>query len=253
MSSSTSSLSILTTVPVTMSPSSNSTIVPAIASASDVPPRSSATTCLGWYSPASSKVPISGAVMVSSGMECRSLLSGQKRSPLVYNLSHQQELRVVEVRWAGGVVTRRHRPQAGHLDAGGGHEAHLARGEAGGPQAETRVAPGGVLDRGDLVVDPGVGVEGVTLLEVPDGEVGGEARHRQLPSPAHGAGHPGDNRLFPPPAEKAEAALAQADRSVEASSDKGQAPRVAPHPPPFARRGEKRSGDVDADAFNAET
>ena len=44
MSSSTSSLSILTTRPVTMSPSSNSTIVASTASANDCPPRSSNTT-----------------------------------------------------------------------------------------------------------------------------------------------------------------------------------------------------------------
>src|ERR1044072_6474349 len=57
MSSSTSSLSTLTTVPVTMSPSSNSTIVPEIASANDIPPRSSLTTAMGWYSPSASVPP----------------------------------------------------------------------------------------------------------------------------------------------------------------------------------------------------
>ena len=46
MSSSTSSLSILTTLPVTMSPSSNSTMVASTASANDCPPRSSKTTGL---------------------------------------------------------------------------------------------------------------------------------------------------------------------------------------------------------------
>src|SRR5581483_5023853 len=57
MSSSTSSLSTLTTVPVTMSPSSNSTMVPEMASANDMPPRSSLTTCIGWYSPSESVQP----------------------------------------------------------------------------------------------------------------------------------------------------------------------------------------------------
>src|SRR5437879_5084067 len=57
MSRSTSSLSTFTTVPVTMSPSSNSTIVPEMASANDMPPRSSLTTCIGWYSPSASLPP----------------------------------------------------------------------------------------------------------------------------------------------------------------------------------------------------
>src|SRR5205807_1801517 len=57
MSRSTSSLSTLTTVPVTMSPSSNSTMVPEMASANDMPPRSSLTTCIGWYSPSASLPP----------------------------------------------------------------------------------------------------------------------------------------------------------------------------------------------------
>src|SRR5919206_3495588 len=50
MSSRTSSLSTLTTMPLTMSPSSNSTMVPAMASSNEMPSRSSATTCLGMYS-----------------------------------------------------------------------------------------------------------------------------------------------------------------------------------------------------------
>src|ERR1700736_296846 len=41
-----------------MSPSSNSTMVPAMASSSDMPSRSSSTTWRGVYSPASSNVPI---------------------------------------------------------------------------------------------------------------------------------------------------------------------------------------------------
>ena len=57
MSSSTSSVSILTTVPVTMSPSSNSTIVASIASASDMPPRSSRTTSSFWPCSSSSSCP----------------------------------------------------------------------------------------------------------------------------------------------------------------------------------------------------
>src|SRR5438874_6513007 len=61
MSRSTSSLSTLTTVPVTMSPSSNSTIVPEMASAKEMPPRSSLTTCIGWYSPSASVPPNAGA------------------------------------------------------------------------------------------------------------------------------------------------------------------------------------------------
>src|SRR5437764_10776167 len=60
MSRSTSSLSTLTTVPVTMSPSSNSTMVPEMASAKDMPPRSSLTTCIGWYSPSASVPPNEG-------------------------------------------------------------------------------------------------------------------------------------------------------------------------------------------------
>ncbi len=69
MSSRTSSLSTLTTVPETMSPSSNSTIVPEMASSKDWPPRSSAMTWRGMYSPASSKVPNRSA----SEPSCRKL------------------------------------------------------------------------------------------------------------------------------------------------------------------------------------
>src|SRR5437773_12339791 len=67
MSSSTSSLSTLTTVPVTMSPSSNSMIVPEMASANDMPPRSSLTTCMGWYSPSASLPPNGTLAGASSG------------------------------------------------------------------------------------------------------------------------------------------------------------------------------------------
>ncbi len=62
MSSSTSSLSTLTTVPVTMSPSSKATMVPEMASSNDMSPKSSLTTCLGVYSPvAASKLPMTSA------------------------------------------------------------------------------------------------------------------------------------------------------------------------------------------------
>src|SRR5206468_2936619 len=47
----------LTTVPVTMSPSSKLTMVPSMASSNDMPPRSSSTTLRKVYSPASLKVP----------------------------------------------------------------------------------------------------------------------------------------------------------------------------------------------------
>ena len=67
MSSSTSSESIFTTVPVTRPPSSNSTRVASMASESDMPPRSSSTTSM--ISPISSNsglVSISGSGVVGS-------------------------------------------------------------------------------------------------------------------------------------------------------------------------------------------
>ena len=85
MSRRTSSLSILTTVPSTRSPSSNSTMVPAMASSRDAPPRSSSVTERGMYSPFSSKVPMASGdsravpsgTTVCIGHEVGSSLSGR--------------------------------------------------------------------------------------------------------------------------------------------------------------------------------
>ncbi len=75
MSRSTSSLSILTTRPVTMSPSSNSTIVASTASANDRPPRSSKTTSSFWPSSSSSSSSTSAAASTSGTSATSSVVS----------------------------------------------------------------------------------------------------------------------------------------------------------------------------------
>src|SRR3954469_14716663 len=85
MSRRTSSLSTLTTVPLTMSPSSKLTMVPAMASSRDMPSRSSDTTCLGMYSPSSSVVGSAVGASGDCGSTCsditRRLLSGLLPAP----------------------------------------------------------------------------------------------------------------------------------------------------------------------------
>src|SRR5205807_3822581 len=185
-------------------------------------PRSSATTCLGVYLPASSNVPIcapscegdpwrpappspasvtagsggaGGAASAGTDFVARwsdisigSLLSGRapasmvpagdigapsppsrtsarrRRNTLVAfyhqassslrlaSLRHQQPLRVVEVGWAAGVLSRTHRPQVPHLQAGlGAHQPELPRGEARGPQVDLHLAATVLLHRRHLV------------------------------------------------------------------------------------------------------
>ena len=157
MSRRTSSLSTLTTVPFTMSPSSNSTIVPAIASSNERPSRSSATTCLGVYSPGSSSaVSAASSPWVASVVACSSAWSDIRgvaffpdsprprlvcvrervtratRSPTGDRTTRpfrdEEVLGLFEVGRGGSICTRCHRPHV--LDAQadrGGEQAQLTR------------------------------------------------------------------------------------------------------------------------------
>src|SRR3954466_7748034 len=147
MSRRTSSLSTLTTVPLTMSPSSKLTIVPAMASSSERPSRSSATTCFGTYSPSSGAV---GASTADCGSACsditRRLLSGllprphpedSQRASTGYTFGDHEQFRMIHVRRAPFVPPGRHRPQPDHLEGGfAGEQTQLPGRVAGRPEVE---------------------------------------------------------------------------------------------------------------------
>src|SRR5579875_1389851 len=266
MSRRTSSLSTLTTVPWTMSPSSNSTMVPAMASSREVSPRSLTTTCWGTYSPSSSKPPggveASGASGVMVGVTSDiggglsfgdALPAGQALAGRAFMLHRRflcqyQPLRVLEVGRAGGVAAGGDRPQAPHLEAGpGGDEAQLARREAGRPQVELGGGAPGVEHRGPFVVDPGVGVEGVAFFEVAHGEVGGEGGEGQAAAGPQDAGHLPYHQGVVIAPEQAETPLADADGGVEAARGKGEAPGVGARPRAGAGRRQEGVGEVGAD------
>ncbi len=120
MSRSTSSLSTFTTVPVTMSPSSNSTIVPLMASSKLMPSRSSLVTWRGVYSPASSNVPMeeSVPVMVEGSDIGGSVSSAVRTAPTVgaspqgyVTFGGRRPTAALAARWsAGGGCRRRASP-----------------------------------------------------------------------------------------------------------------------------------------------
>src|SRR5687767_14769248 len=162
MSSRTSSLSTFTTVPWTMSPSSNSTMVPEMASSKDMPPRSSLVTWRGVYSPvASSKVP--NAVLVSDiGEDSLSVAvvfrTGNGTS--VRSDGHHEVLVRIDRRRGAAVLPRPHRPQMAQLEAGVvHHQPQLTGRETGGPEVELGILAVGVLHGGALVVDATLRVE----------------------------------------------------------------------------------------------
>src|SRR3954453_3174469 len=108
-----------------MSPSSNSTIVPEIASSKDMPPGSSLVTWRGVYSPvASSKVP--NAVEVSDiGVDLLSVavVFRTDNGTSVRLRGHQQVLVGVDRRRTAGVVAGADRIEVLHVEArGAGHQ-----------------------------------------------------------------------------------------------------------------------------------
>src|SRR5947209_8436079 len=240
MSRRTSSLSTLTTVPFTMSPSSKLTMVPAMASSSDMPSRSSDTTCFGMYSPSSSRV--SGAavdccsacsdITVAFFPDCsRPLLEGLQRALRGYTLGKQQKLWVLDVRRGARVAPWGDRPQSQHTQSSALRElTELARRVAGGPEIEGRVVAVTVLHRRVLAVHAGVRVEVVAVLQVADEEVRREGREREPAARTQGGGHlvqdvdvVGRGWIRGEP----EAALAERDDGVEPRPE-WQTPGVAP-------------------------
>src|SRR5205085_153795 len=143
MSRRTSSLSTLTTVPVTMSPSSNSTMVPAMASSKEFP-SSSPTICRKTYSPPSS-AGMSVVVVEEAGV-----WSDMDRDGLCRGVGEDAE-RVAgrgSARLLHGTARRAKRPRRPRFGWHGGRPADDVAPPAGGERVVAGGGRAGDVDRG---------------------------------------------------------------------------------------------------------